>query len=793
MNREESRLDGIALLVLVLAIFLLPLFFLPTLSAPFQFTKTFLLLEGVFIAFLLLVISRLKAGVLSIPLNLVVASSWLLVIAYFFSALFASDSLVGSFVGQQFEVDTVIFMLVMALLLSITPLLVRTKKHLLRMHLVVLLSAGIVALYQVARFIFGEDFLTLGIFTNITANPIGRWNDLGIFFGLVGILSLFTIEQASLSRFLKIAVGVLLAVSIFIVAVVNFFPVWIAIGIVSLGLFIYGFFQKRFSRSESKIASPDSPIQAPETTQNKGISFASLAILLVTLVFLMQGQTLGSYLTSVFDIVQLEARPSWTTTISILGETYQTSPILGSGPNTFKEQWALFKPVVVNQTPFWNVDFTAGIGTIPTSFVTTGIAGVIAWALFFGFLLYGGFRAFVIRSAKDQTLYQLGLASFVGAVYLWALSIVYVPSVVLVAFAFLFTGLFLASLKLSGEFREKRIVFENNPRLGFVLILTLTVILIGTSIGIYTVGQRYLAGFHFQRSIVEANVAGNIELASENLDRAILLGGVDTHYRFASELGLVRLNQIVNQEDLTIEERRIQFQEVLSATIRNAQRSTEINPGNYQNWFSLGRVYQSVVTLQIEGAYENAVSAYERAEELAPTNPALALARAQLELANNNPTEARAFIDEALRLKSNYTAAIFLLSQLQIQAGELTEAIQSVGAATILEPNNPVVFFQLGLLHFTTGNNEFAILSLERAVALNNIYSNARYFLGLAYESEGRTDEAVQQFEEIEKFNQDNAEVKTILENLRAGRPAFDSLDTSSDIRVRESLPIEGE
>ena len=263
MNRGESKLDGIALLILTLAIFLLPLFFLPTLSAPFQFTNTFLLLEGVFIAFLLLIISRLKEGVLSIPLNLIVASSWLLVIAYFLSALFASDSLAVSFVGQQFEVDTVVFMLVMVLLLSITPLLVRTKTHLLHIHLAVLLSAALLALYQLARLIFGEDFLTFGIFANIIASPIGGWNDLGIFFGLAAILSLFTLEQVVLSRFLKIIVGVLLAVSLFMVAVVNFFPVWIAIGVVSLGLFIHSFFRKRFAGSEHQMDSPNTS-EAPQ-------------------------------------------------------------------------------------------------------------------------------------------------------------------------------------------------------------------------------------------------------------------------------------------------------------------------------------------------------------------------------------------------------------------------------------------------------------------------------------------------------------------------------------------------
>jgi len=119
IGERGGGVESAAFLVLLLAIFLLPIFFLPTLAAPFQFTKTFVLLEGVLVALLLLVVAKLKEGMLSIPANMTVASAWLIVIAYLLSALFASGSLSGSFIGQQLEVDTVVFVLLMVLLLSI--------------------------------------------------------------------------------------------------------------------------------------------------------------------------------------------------------------------------------------------------------------------------------------------------------------------------------------------------------------------------------------------------------------------------------------------------------------------------------------------------------------------------------------------------------------------------------------------------------------------------------------------------------------------------------------------------
>ncbi|KKW05574.1 MAG: hypothetical protein UY39_C0056G0002 [Candidatus Kaiserbacteria bacterium GW2011_GWC2_49_12] len=39
----------------------------------------------------------------------------------------------------------------------------------------------------------------------------------------------------------------------------------------------------------------------------------------------------------------------------------------------------MYKPLGVNFTEFWNVDFYSGVGFIPTSFVTVGLLGVVAW------------------------------------------------------------------------------------------------------------------------------------------------------------------------------------------------------------------------------------------------------------------------------------------------------------------------------------------------------------------------------------------------------------------------------
>jgi len=82
--------------------------------------------------------------------------------------------------------------------------------------------------------------------------------------------------------------------------------------------------------------------------------------------------------------------------------------------------------------------------------------------------------------------------------------------------------------------------------------------------------------------------------------------------------------------------------------------------------------------------------------------------------------------------------------------------------------------------------------AMQRAVAINEQYSNARYFLGLSYYNLGDNAAAINEFEEIEKYNQDNEEVALILSNLRSGNPPFENAKPPVDDKPeeRDELPV---
>jgi len=527
-----------------------------------------------------------------------------------------------------------------------------------------------------------------------------------------------------------------------------------------------------------------------DLSTNQKYAVVAIAVLVVSIAFIIAGSSIGGYVSSVFNISQIEARPSWQSTIDITKKAYSENLLFGSGPNTFGSQWTAFKPQSINNTLFWNVDFNSGVGLIPTSFTTTGLVGGLAWLAFFILFIYSGYKNLVTAAIEDRASYYLSLSLFLGAIYLWVFTVIYIPNVVIVTLAFLLTGMYIASLRhRSASPIEKEINFASNPRIGFISVLMLTVLLLVSAVSLYMVGGQYASAVSFQSALVSANIGGNIDEAERKVKRAIKLGNNDRYYRLAAEINLTRINQILSDQDKSVEKKKSEFQTILGSAISNVQKAIEIDRENYQNWTMFGRVYGSVVSLGVEGAYESAKRSYDEALKLNPHNPEIFLTLARLELArdNNNIDGAKEFIWKSIEKKNNYTEAIFLLSQLEIQIGNIDNAIQSVEAATIIEPNNPAFFFQLGLLQSNAGNSEKAILALERAIALNAQYSNARYFLGLNYFKTGRTEDAIGQFNVVSDLNPDNQDVKNILENLIAGNDPFTASGTPDE------LPIEGE
>ncbi len=780
---QSGRLDKISYLLLLLTLFAAPIFFIPSAFYPLQFAKTFFISTAVIISLALWIIARLKDGKIIFPGSSIMIGVGAVLIAVFLSSFF-SGSFFFSFMGNALEAGTLGSVLVMFSAFFLMPVFFPSKEKIFYAYLAFFIGFFILSVFHLLRFAFGADFLSFGVFKGITGNVLGKWNDLGIFFGLGAALSLVTIEFIDLSRFFKFLIYAVLAIALVFLAIINFSTVWYAIGAFSL---IFTVYLISFGRKEKLSGEGESSAPVP---LKKRIPYSSIAVLAVSLVFIFAGVRIGNYLSNSLGISELEVRPSWSATFEVAGNTLGNHPVFGAGPNNFSGEWLLYKPQGINNTVFWGTDFNYGIGLIPTFLSTTGVLGILAWLFFLCSFLYLGGKA-VLSSPSDKFLRYLLISSFVASLFLWTFNIVYIPNTALIFMTFAFSGLFVSALSLAGIVKIKSVSGEDNPRTGFASVLVLVSLLIfflGMGYGIW---NKFFSSVYLQKGLSAWNAEGNVDKAEKYFKGAQDFSATDAGYRFLSEIGLVRMNNILSKSGsgASPEALRTEFQAVLADAIRNSKEAVNVNGRNYENWMELGRVYEAVVPLKIEGAYESSLSAYNEALKRNPQNPAIYLTMARLESAKGDNAKSKENVSKALSLKNNYTEAIFFLSQIQAKEGNLKEAISSVEAASIISPDDPAIFFQLGLLLYNNKEYKKAVTALEKALALNPSYANAKYFLGLSYDKTGNDEGAIAQFASLKETNPDNAEVASILKNLKAGRsPFYEASDDKPE--KRSKLPI---
>jgi tetratricopeptide (TPR) repeat protein len=750
-------LDRVSFIILQAIFFLAPIFFVPSISVPLQTARSAFFIFATIAILVLWLVARLRDGAFEAPKTWLYPVAGALGVVYALSALFSANP-ASSLLGQGFELGTLGFFVSSLILFLLVPLVVRTEERVFYSYITLLGSFFLLAIFHVIRFIAGPETLAFGgLFASATSSIFGKWNDLAVFFGLTALVSLVTIERVRLTRLWSVLAHIALVVSLVMVALVGFAPVWTTLLAFSFVFLVYELSFGRAKRSESGVRSKP---------------FYAIFVLVVSLVFVFAGTSIGGYLSNRLNTAQIEVRPSWGATMDVSKATLSKDALFGAGPNRFSSEWLMNKPAGINQTLFWNTDFSYGVGFIPSFLATTGILGTVAVAAFAVLLLILVVRALLSAGSSPFSRY-LVLSSALATVYLWVFSFIYVPSNALWFVTLGFTGLFVAALVLDGSLKTARLATTERSAASFVSVLVVILAIVGALGFAYSTGKKLAASVDFQRALIAVNRDGNLDTGEALLVKAINLAPSDVYYQSLAELYLGRLSALLNDTKTTKEEAQQKFQGILASAIQAAQAAVSADPTNYTNYLELGRVYESVVPLQIQGAFESAKASYEAALALNPQSPEIPLLLARLSVANKDNKAAKDYIDQALARKNDYSDAIFLLAQIQISENDTANAIRSTAAVATLNPNDPGIFFQLGLLYYNQKDYQNATLALERAVALNPQYANAKYFLGLSYYQTGAKDKALVQFQDLEKSNPDNADVKAAVAALEAGKPLF--------------------
>jgi len=509
----------------------------------------------------------------------------------------------------------------------------------------------------------------------------------------------------------------------------------------------------------------------------------------IAIIFLLYGPVINASLSAVFPVSSLEVRPGLQSTLDVVSIARQDSlraKLLGSGPNTFGVSWLAHKPAEVNKTPFWNLDFNVGYSTLATAFGGAGLLGALAWLMPLFLLVAAVIRAARLGALSREERFVSSMLVLAG-LFLSAAMALYVPSQNIVLLCFVLSGAAFGFLWRQGRTGDD----ERAPSMleGLGVLLVVGVLLVGTAFSGFTAARR-LASQAYVGAGLYVLAAGDTDAAIARAESAQNVERTADALRLRTDAGAKKLSDIAQNTKLSPEDARKQFTAEVQKAISAGQAAVLASPTDYRAYFSLGRVYDLLSSLKIEGAYQSARASYSAAAEHNPTSPSIPLALARLEAAAGNTKGTQENITRALTLKPDYTDAILFVVQINIANNDLASAIQNTQIAVQTAPGVASLWFQLGLLYYAGGDAKNSVAPLERALALEPGYANAKYFLGLSYHKTGRQNDALRLFRELSAGNPDNAEVKAVIANLAAGKDPLDGLEPPTAPQDRQTAPI---
>jgi hypothetical protein len=404
-------------------------------SAKIAFLATVLV---VFIgAFLASILSR---GIVEFP-----KSKFLLALIAFLAIAFISSIFSGqinkSVAGLVFDLGTSGSLLILVLLTFVSILAVKEKTEVgAKAIYAFLFSSVVVVLHLIVR-AFGATYFPASIANRIPNFLVGGSIDSAIFLGITVIASLSVLNSLSLSNRGKYFLYTLLTLSMVFIGAIGFMPIIVVIGLFALVYFVY-------TLSWS--------VSAPGEQKKEHASFPSLFVLALSLIFILSGGSVSAFLSNTFKMNMVDVRPNFEVTMNLIGSAWKQNAAFGVGANMFKELWDMKRPVEINVTQFWATDFNFGSGFVPTVAITTGLLGLLSLLVFLVLYIYTGFKA-IFFSSTDSSFRYVASTTFFISIFLWAMSIIYTPSVAILALMFVFSGIFIGILFAEGLLQSMRI------------------------------------------------------------------------------------------------------------------------------------------------------------------------------------------------------------------------------------------------------------------------------------------------------------------------------------------------
>jgi tetratricopeptide (TPR) repeat protein len=755
-------LKKVSKILIYILIFLFPLFFIPGSLTPLSYQK-----EIFFLIFVSLSLFFWFLDGIFLKKKISFKENFFLYLALFFLIFFSALSTLlstwknASFWGFHLEIgESFLFLIFSVLFFFLILNIFEKSSEIFVAFLIFFFSSLILSLLSI--------FQAYNLFTLPFINLAISLSSLSIFVAIS--LPIFLAFYFQSKGFLKFLFFLPILLSIFVLILSGVKTAWLLVFIETIFLLIFALEKKK-----------------GEIDFERGILLSVFLILSIFFYFF-------PIRFKIFPPLPLEVSLDFLAEIPILKGVFSQglkNILLGTGPGTFVFAFSKFKPLALNQTLFWGTRFSFGASTFFDFLVTKGILTTISLLFLFFISLYFIFRK-ILKEREKIKIFEIGI--FASTFVLIISSFFFAFNLFLWFYFYFFLAITFSLILRSKEIDFTKIPFSRPFFFTiFFIIISFSLILTGWQF------EKFLADFYYQKA---GQKIADIDLSISLFKKATKLNpNADLYWRDLSQTLLLKANQISQDQNLPIEEKRRLVDQTISDGISALNQAISLSPNNVANWNVRGFFFRNLIG--IEKAGDIAIQSYKTATALEPSSPYsfTEMGRVYILMAQDFERKgmqeskisslnlAKENLERAIQLKSDYAPAHYLLAVVFSQQGKEKEAISKLEEAIKFAPQDLGVAFQLSLLYYRSGQLEKAENLLKTILQNSPQYSNAKYLLGLVYDQKGEKEKSLKEFEEVLALNPDNEEVKKIVENLKKGLPALEGILTPKTLS--EQTPSE--
>lgn len=348
--------------------------------------------------------------------------------------------------------------------------------------------------------------------------------------------------------------------------------------------------------------------------------------------------------------VILSPTASWSVAVNSLRSLKTT--LLGVGPDNYLQAYNLNKPAWINNSEYWNVQFSQGFNLPLSLVVSLGIFGLLAWV----FLLVNTLKQTKSVSNQTKPVHMMILATFVLQL-LMPLNIVLL-TIQAILMIFWVAGekerFAVYSLNLKGVLAKNKFLASKS---NIIIRALLGLLTIGSVALMFMLGIATYSS-HLMYLSSKAATNNDFVLAYSLQQQAIKLNPyLDGNRRKYAVTNIFIAAAISQKADLTEEDKQ-RFAQLVQQSIRESKASILLDEKDVANWQLAAQVYQTLIGVA-ENSEEWSASAYGEAIKLAPSSPELRLVLGGVLFNAKQYEDALKFFEQAAALKPNYANAYY--------------------------------------------------------------------------------------------------------------------------------------